>query len=282
MKTVLRYLLLILITLALASCASGTPTTDQPAATTASTLEAATDAPEEPNESAEPASTDETLPTTDEAPAASGDITTEEVAVTSDGQDYQSYLAAPADGGPHPAVILIHSFNGMEQGYRTMTDRFAAEGFVVLALGWQTFEREPADSVVQQLVRDGIAYLSTRPDVDPNRLGLTGFCAGGRFTMQLLPLIEEFKSGVAWYGFPYRGDPVPASLIPDLNDPMLIIHGTADSPSPIEDIYRYTDELEVYEGEPHGFMLSNGQLREDETAQDAFNKMIDFFRRTLG
>ncbi|MCA9906568.1 MAG: dienelactone hydrolase family protein [Anaerolineae bacterium] len=224
----------------------------------------------------------------EEAPMMAVDST--DVDIMSGGQAYASYLAAPSEAGPHPAVILIHSFNGLEDGYRTMTDRLAAEGFVTLALGWQTFERSPSDDIVAQLIQDGIAFLSARDDVDPGRIGLTGFCAGGRYTMLFLPQMQTFAAGVAWYGFPYRGDTQPADLIGDLAAPMLIIHGTNDQPSPIADIYRYaTDladanasfELKVYQGEPHGFMLQNGQLRTDEVAQDAFDQMVSYFRRKL-
>lgn len=214
-----------------------------------------------------------------------------DVNVPSGEQEYLSYVAAPTTGGPYPGIVLIHSFNGLEQGYKTMVDELAAEGFVVLALGWQTFEREPSDATVQQLVEDGAAFLSAREDVDPTRLGLTGFCAGGRYTMLLLPQSESFAAGVAWYGFPYAGETAPASLVADLDVPMLIIHGTEDQPSPIADIYQYaTDlagagadfELKVYSGEPHGFMLADGQLNTSDVAQDAFHEMADYFTRMLG
>jgi carboxymethylenebutenolidase len=214
-----------------------------------------------------------------------------DVEVTSGGQIYQSYLSAPGEGGPYPGIILIHSFNGLEDGYRTMVDQLASEGFVVLAAGWQTFERSPSDEVVSQLVQDSIAFLSARDDVDPARIGLTGFCAGGRYTMLYLPQIEGLKAGVAWYGFPMRGEPAAIDLVGDLTAPMLVIHGTADDPSPIADIYQYATaltnvgasfELKVYSDEPHGFMLSGGQLREDEVAQSAFREMADFFKRKLG
>lgn len=217
-------------------------------------------------------------------------VTSEDVEVTSGGQAYPSYLAAPDAGGPYPGIVLIHSFNGLENGYKTMVDQLAAEGFVVLAVGWQTFERQPADGVVQQLVEDSAAFLTARDDVDAARLGLTGFCAGGRYTMLLLPQSDTFAAGVAWYGFPNNGDPAPVSFIDQLDAPMLIIHGTADEPSPIADIYQYatdltsagkTFELKVYYGEPHGFMLANGELRTDEVAQDAFNQMASFFSRKL-
>ena len=222
----------------------------------------------------------------------SPEVINEDINVMSDGQAYQSYIAYPASDGVYPGVVLIHSFNGLQQGYRDMTDAFAAEGFVVLAIGWQTFERSPSDAFVQQLLLDSVAYLSARDDVDATRIGLTGFCAGGRYTMLFMPQIEGFAAGVAWYGFPNFGSPTaPAELIDQLDAPMLIIHGAQDRPSPIADIYAYTTalgeagkdfELKVYSNEPHGFMLEDGELSRDDVANDAFDEMVTYFRRKLG
>lgn len=221
-----------------------------------------------------------------DAPAVTG----EDVEVTSGDQAYASYLAAPAEGGPYPGVVLIHSFNGLEQGYRDMVDQFAANGFVVLAIGWQTFTQDPGDPAMSQILTDSAAFLTARDDVDPERLGLTGFCAGGRYTMLFLPQLDVFKAGVAWYGFPDRGEPAAVDLVGDLTAPMLVIHGTEDEPSPIAGIYNYAQalddagadfELKVYSGEPHGFMLNGGQLRTDEVATDAFDEMVSFFTRKL-
>lgn len=218
------------------------------------------------------------------------EITGSDVDVMSNGQAFASYLAAPNEGGPYPGIVLIHSFRGLEAGYRTMTDEFAAQGFVVLAVGWQTFEQSPADAATDQLLRDSAAFLREREDVDGERLGLTGFCAGGRYTMLFLPQIEDFRAGVAWYGFPYNGETQAATLVDQLSAPLLMIHGTADEASSIGDIYRYAGELagagayfelKVYFGEPHGFMLEGGELRQDEVAQDAFQEMVRFFQRKL-
>jgi carboxymethylenebutenolidase len=72
---------------------------------------------------------------------------------------------------------------------------------------------------------------------------------------------------------------------------MLMIHGTRDQASNIQDIYNYaTDldaegkyfELKVYQGEPHGFMIGgDGQLSQSFPAMDAFWQMAAFFKRTL-
>lgn len=217
------------------------------------------------------------------------------VEILSGGKAYPTYLVTPAGEGRKPAVVLVHSINDFEPGYQALSDALAAEGFVVIAPRWQTFERTPSDAVIEELLRDIVAYLRTRPDVDPDRIGLTGFCIGGRYTMLLLLLIEDFKSGVAWYGFPNRGGTEtqpskPADLVGRLNVPMLILHGTADQASPIADIYSYATaldeagkyfELKVYQGQPHGFMLQNGQRSESFVAQDAYREMVTFFQRTL-
>ncbi len=217
---------------------------------------------------------------------------------------YPAYAAAPtstedegedaSEMAKYPGIVMIHSFNGLEPGYLDLADALASEGYVVIAPEWQTFERTPKDEVVKELVRSSADYLKGREDVDDERLGLTGFCAGGRDTMLFLPIMEEFGSGVAWYGFPYsagfNNETRPADLIEGLDAPMLMIHGTRDTASPISGIYQYATaldeeekyfELKVYQGEPHGFMIEEGELSESFPAQDAKMEMARFFERTL-
>ena len=215
--------------------------------------------------------------------------------VTSGGKDYASYLCAAPTPGKKPGIVLVHSFNGLEQGYKDLVDRFASEGFVVLAVGWQTFEKRPTDAVVAALMKDAIAVLRARSDVDASRIGLTGFCAGGRYTMLFLPVIADFSAGVAWYGFPNAGgtddQPVkPMDEIGMLSRPLLMIHGSADAASPIAGIFQYATalqqagkyfELKVYQGLPHGFMVQEGKLWRSDIADDAFQQMVSFFKRML-
>jgi carboxymethylenebutenolidase len=221
-------------------------------------------------------------------------LRSENVEIMSENLAYPAYFAQSAETGKKPAIVLIHSFNGLEPGYRNLTDDLAKEGYIVLSPEWQTFNKTPADEVVGMLIKDSIAYLKTKSDVDVNRLGLTGFCAGGRYTMLFLPQMADFRSGVAWYGFPYSGgfanQTKPVDHIAQLKAPMLMIHGTYDQASPVADIYRYATELnasgkyfelKIYQGKPHGFMIEKGQLSESFEAKDAFREMVDFFDRTL-
>ena len=220
-------------------------------------------------------------------------VTLTTVNISADGREYPAFLAVPGGSGKFPAIVLMHSFNGLEPGYREMVGNMASDGFVTIAPEWQTYGRQQDDATVEAIVRGSLAYLGTRSEPDMNRVGLTGFCAGGRYTMLFLPRMPEFRSGVAWYGFPYNGatnDSIPASRIPELRVPMLIIHGSRDMASPVRNIYNYTTELDaadkyfelkVYQGKPHGFMITNGTLSQDDPSQDAYREMVAFFRRTL-
>ncbi len=79
--------------------------------------------------------------------AAADRVSNESVNITSGNMTYPAYLAAPAKEGKWPGVVMIHSFNGLEPGYISMADQFAMQGYVVLAVQWQTFNRSPSDAV---------------------------------------------------------------------------------------------------------------------------------------
>ena len=215
--------------------------------------------------------------------------------ITASGKTYPAYLAAPTAAGKHPGLVLVHSFNGLEQGYKDMCDRIAGDGFVVIAPEWQTFSQRAGDPEVEAVIRSAVAVIRARPDVDSSKIGLTGFCAGGRYTMLFLPQVTDFGAGVAWYGFPnsrgYTNNTTPSEHIAELQVPMLMIHGSRDQASPVTDIYNYSRqldaadkyfELKVYQGKPHGFMIANGSLVREPFAENAYGEMISFFRRTLG
>ncbi len=103
------------------------------------------------------------------------------VNITSDFQVYPAYTAAPVAEGNYLAIVLIHSFKGFEPGYQTMVNRMAGDGYVVIAPFWQTYAASPSNVEVEALIRNSITYLETRDDVDIERIGLTGFCAVGRY-----------------------------------------------------------------------------------------------------
>lgn len=234
-----------------------------------------------------------TGPPDNQTPA--GPVTGMTITISAEGRSYPAYMTFPSTAEKHPGIVLLHSFNGLEQGYKEMIDRMAMDGFVVIAPEWQTYGQRAGDPEVEAIVRSSVFFLQARPEVEPGKIGLTGFCAGGRYTMLFLPQVPDLKAGVAFYGFPYSpgytNNTTPAENIGPLDDPLLMIHGSGDAASPIDGIYNYTKELDaagkyyelkVYQGKPHGFMIADGTLATDDAANDAYNQMISFFRRKLG
>ncbi len=166
-----------------------------------------------------------------------------------------------------------------------MMEELADEGYGSIAPEWQTYTKTPSDEAVKQLISDSVTCLiGHHTDVDPANIGLVGFRARGRYTMLFLPEMNGFKVGVAFYGFPYSGgfnnQSLPIDFTEQLTKPILIIHGTRDEASSISDIYRYSRsldpagkyfEMKNYQGEPHGFMISNSTLSETLIAKDAYS-----------
>ena len=72
-------------------------------------------------------------------------VTGSMISITADGKTYPAYIAVPTSAGKHPGIVLLHSFNGLEPGYKVMCDRMATDGFVVIAPEWQTFGRQAGD-----------------------------------------------------------------------------------------------------------------------------------------
>src|SRR5659263_773383 len=91
------------------------------------------------------------------------------VNITSGNMTYPAYLAAPSEEARKPAIVLVHSNRGLEPGYRNLTDRLASEGYIVLALQWQTFVQRAGDETIELLLRSSEAYLRTSHDVGGKR-----------------------------------------------------------------------------------------------------------------
>lgn len=109
-----------------------------------------------------------------EKDAAVSQVKSESVNISSGNMTFPAYLAVPVAEGKWPGVVMIHSFNGLEPGYMTLADRFASEGYVVIAPQWQNFNRTPSDMTVVRLIEDCSAFLKEsgcrRRDVGFDRL----------------------------------------------------------------------------------------------------------------
>ena len=219
------------------------------------------------------------------------------------------YLSLPDGNGPFPAVVVIHHAPGVDQFVREYADRLAAEGYAAAAP--DLFHRI-TDQMVEQTGRskrdqlsdpDIIAdvnaaadFLRSHPLVDGGRLGITGFCMGGRVVWLAAAVNPHFKAAVPHYGgnlfVPWgNAETSPFQLSANINCPILFHFGEIDAnPSP-DDMRRLDDELTrlgkphqfyAYPGADHAFMNRYMPQRYHRpSAEMAWARTRDFLAETL-
>ena len=124
-------------------------------------------------------------------------VETSTVSYPSGTDTVSSFLAKPDGPGPFPAVIVIHEWWGLNDQIKETAKKFAAEGYLALAVdlyrGRATANREEAHELMRGLpedraVRDlqaAVAYLASRKDVRAKRIGSIGWCMGGGYSLSL-------------------------------------------------------------------------------------------------
>jgi len=134
----------------------------------------------------------------------------EMVSFASNGDSCEGYLAKPKSGHG-PGVIVVQEWWGLVDHIRDVADRFAGEGFVVLAPdffhGASTDEPDEAQRLLMGLAMDRAArdvqgaaqYLAGRDDVEGNGVGTVGFCMGGSLALWSGALADEVKVAVGFY-----------------------------------------------------------------------------------
>ena len=184
--------------------------------------------------------------------------------------EMSTYLSVPEGEGPFPAMIVIHHAPGVDMFIREIADRLAREGYATAAP--DLFHRITKEMVEQtgrsrrdQLsdpdiiadVNATVDFLRSHGAVDRERLGITGFCMGGRVVWLAACTNPHFKATVPFYGgnifVPWGdGDVPPFELADGINSSMLFHFGEIDAnPSPV-DMRKLDDELTRL-GKPHRF-----------------------------
>jgi carboxymethylenebutenolidase len=227
----------------------------------------------------------------------------------------EAYFATPLDDGPHGAVVVIHHAPGYDEATKEITRRFAAEGF--LAVCPNLYSREapgvpakeaaaqvraaggvPDDQVVGD-VAAAARYLRDQPRAN-GRVGVIGYCTGGRQAVLAACQTSEFTAAVDCYGaFVTRstppGDGLPRSgftrLLRTLSCPLLGLFGAQDPAPPPDEVAELesaltgqgkTFEFHSYQDAGHAFMSVDSLKYRTRPALDAWQKITGWFTRHLG
>lgn len=213
-----------------------------------------------------------------------------------DGKPAPGYLSETSDPNA-PGVVLFEEWWGVTDHIKEMSDRLAAQGFAVLVpdlfAGHVAHSREEAGHMVEGLdfadavaqnARGASAYLRDR---GAKRVGVTGFCMGGALAMlAAMRDAEDFDSAVVFYGYPppEAGDPATIRI------PIMGHWAREDEFFDIAGVDRLEAALAA-RGTPHEFhrydakhaFLNPGGLGNYHAAhaETAWNRSVDFFKRTL-
>ncbi len=230
------------------------------------------------------------------------------------GGSMSAYHAAPAAAERAPLILVIQEIFGLHEHIKDVCRRFAHEGY--MALGLELYQRQGDASQytdMAALIRDivakvpdeqvladldaGVAWAESH-GADVSRLGVTGFCWGGRLTWLYAAHNPGCKAAVAWYGKLTVGHgPLqvrnPIDVAGQLHAPVLGLYGGQDSSIPLEDVRRMeaalkegseaarASRIEVYPESGHAFFADYRPSYNGPDASDAWAKAVDWFDRLL-
>ena len=218
------------------------------------------------------------------------------------------YTTVPEGNGPFPAVVVIQAADGVDEFIQTVADRLADQGYAAVApsLYHRTTEaiEKAKGKTRRQLLDDPeivadvnatVAFMQQHPSINGDRIGITGFCMGGRVVWLAAATNLHFKAVVPYYGgFMMdcwgEGTQSPFELSGGINCPMLYHFGEIDRNPTLEDMARFDEELtrlgkshefHVYPDADHrfaDFTFTNYQKAADELA---WSRTLEFFAQHL-
>ncbi len=229
--------------------------------------------------------------------------------LTVNGESMEMYASLPSESGPHPAVVIAFHVGGVDEFDRVMADRLAEEGYVAVVPDlFHRLSREVLDGPRlgrldhlsdPDIIADmnaAVDFLKAQSSVDSERIGVTGFCMGGRVAWLMAATNPIFKAVMPFYGgnimTPWgAADQSPFELTAGINCPMLFHFGATDgNPSP-DDQAKLDAELTrlgkphefySYPGAGHAFMdFTNPDRYHREAAEIAWLRTLEFFATHL-
>lgn len=223
-----------------------------------------------------------------------------------DDQDMTLYGNLPSGSGPFAAIVVIQHAGGVDTFVRAMVDRLAEAGYVAVAPDlYHRLSTDIEPTARRQQLKDleiitdvnsTLDFLHQQDAVDSERVGITGFCMGGRVTYLMAAASTHFKAAVAYYGgnimVPWgEGVVAPFARTSEIGCPLLFHFGEDDTnPSP-DDMQRLDAELTrcgkehqfyTYASAGHAFMdfTNPGRYRE-EASTASWPRTLDFFAKRL-
>jgi carboxymethylenebutenolidase len=225
--------------------------------------------------------------------------------------DLPAYRARPEGDGRFPIVVVVSEIFGVHEHIADVARRFARLGY--LAIAPELFVRQGDAKATSDINTLFATIISKVPDAqvmadidasiawakanggDAARLGVTGFCWGGRITWLYAAHNPALKAGVAWYGrLVGATSPLqpafPIDVVDRLHAPVLGLYGGADTGIPLDSVERMKAALAhgseaarrsqfiVYPHAQHAFHADYRPNYDEAAARDGWQRCLDWMR----
>lgn len=220
-----------------------------------------------------------------------------------------AYRARPATGNNFPVVLVVQEIFGVHAHLQDICRRFAKLGY--LAIAPELYARQGdvsklsdfdairkivakvPDAQVMSDLDATVAWAAKSAQGNIQKLGITGFCWGGRIVWLYAAHNPQVKAGVAWYGL-LAGKPTPLTpkqpvdIVAEIKVPVLGLYGGNDPLIPNETVAQVRSLLEasgqssqiiVYPDAPHGFFADYRPSYRPEAAKDGWQRLQAWFKQ---
>jgi carboxymethylenebutenolidase len=231
------------------------------------------------------------------------------VAVT--GGNMPVYFARPVNAKNPPVILVCMEIFGLHEWVKDITRRVGHLGAFAIAPNYYfRSETNGVDLTKVDDMKQLMPIVNAKTDTElfadldatvawaksqggnTNRLGIMGFCRGGRTVWHYSTHNPHLKAGVAFYGSLIdKNDAVPKNsieLAPDVKEPVLGLYGEADTGITPDQVKQMEDALKAahktaefheYPGAPHGFVADYRPSYRKDAAEDAWAKMTAWFKK---
>lgn len=234
-------------------------------------------------------------------------LTAGEVAIPVGDDKIPAYRAMPNRGTNFPTVLVVQEIFGVHEYIQDVCRRLAKLGY--LAIAPELFARQgdvsqltDAQTIIREVVSqvpdaqvladlDATAKWAAESGGDADKLGITGFCWGGRIVWLYAAHNPQLKAGVAWYGrLTGQTTPLqpqfPLDVAAELKAPVLGLYGEQDNGIPLSSVEEMrrrlpansASEIIVYPEAPHGFHADYRPTYRQAAAEDGWQRLQAWFR----
>jgi carboxymethylenebutenolidase len=221
------------------------------------------------------------------------------------------YYARPANAQNPPVILVAMEIFGLHEYIKDVTRRLGKLGAFAIAPDYYFRAGEDLTKITE--IPKLMPIVNKKPDAellsdldatvawaksqggDTSRLGIMGFCRGGRTVWEYAAHNPDLKAGVAFYGSLVDPDTQkslwpksPTVIAPEMKAPVLGLYGEADQGIPLTQVdamkaalqgANKTFEIKIYAGAPHGFHADYRASYRKEAAEEAWKEMIAWFKK---